>query len=303
MMTPELERRAAEMRARNLAARSRQTQPPPAPSVDFVLPSIPIKRKIRLQESLADVDFSDFHPALKSVRRVGGMETDRDGLIDLRATGVQIAVSPELIARAVVLCNAVLKGALKRGWMVKPGDSTGARLSVSIGGEQLDFAVEEKAEPIPGLHAAPGARRTRGPTGNLQLILGSGYQKASISDKRGTRIESKLDLFYEKGEALAAAIRAERDRIEALQREYQLAARRRGEIESRIRRLTGNMEAWEQAERIRRYTNALVERAAGQGPILPESDLAKWIAWAGSYADRIDPLAGKITATPQDFWE
>lgn len=59
--------------------------------------------KIRLQESLADVDFSDFHPALKSVRRVGGMETDRDGLIDLRATGVQIAVSPELIARAVVL--------------------------------------------------------------------------------------------------------------------------------------------------------------------------------------------------------
>jgi hypothetical protein len=63
------------------------------------------------------------------------------------------------------------------------------------------------------------------------------------------------------------------------------------------------MEAWEQAERIRRYTNALVEKAAGQGPILPESDLAKWIAWAGSYADRIDPLAGKITATPQEFWE
>jgi hypothetical protein len=231
------------------------------------------------------------------------METDRDGLIDLRGTGVRIAVSPELIARAVVLCNAVLKGALKRGWMVKPGDSTGARLSVSIEGEQMDLAVEEKAEPIPGLHAAPGARRTRGPTGNMQLILGSGYQKASISDKRGTRIESKLDLFYEKGEALAAAIRAERDRIEALQREYQLAARRRGEIESRNRRLTGNMEAWEQAERIRRYACALVEKASGQGPILPESDLAKWIAWAGRYADRIDPLAGKITATPQEFWE
>ena len=70
--------------------------------------------------------------------------------------------------------------------MVKPGDFTGARLSVSIGGGQLDFAVEEKAEPIPGLNAAPGARRTRGPTGNPQLILGSGYQKASISDKRGT---------------------------------------------------------------------------------------------------------------------
>lgn len=130
------------------------------------------------------MDFSDFHSALKSVRRVGGMETDRDGLIDLRTTGVQIAVSPELIARAVVLCNAVLKGALKRGWMVKPGDSTGARLSVSIERQQLDFAVEEKAEPIPGLHAAPGARRTRGPTGNLQLILGSGYARNATESRR-----------------------------------------------------------------------------------------------------------------------
>jgi hypothetical protein len=61
------------------------------------------------------------------------------------------------------------------------------------------------------------------------------------------------------------------------------------------------MEAWEQAERIRRYTNALVEKAAGQGPILPESDLAKWIAWAGRYADRIDPLTGKIEAERRNF--
>ena len=134
------------------------------------------------------------------------METDRDGLIDLRGTGVQIAVSPELILRGVVLCNAALKGATERGWTVKTAASPGAHLRLSINGEQLDFAVEEKTEPIPGLFAAPGARRQRRPTGNLQLTLGSGYQKASISDKRGTRIESKLAMFFEKGEALAAAI-------------------------------------------------------------------------------------------------
>jgi hypothetical protein len=61
------------------------------------------------------MDFSDYDPALKAVRRVATMETNRDGLIDLRGTGVQIAVSPELIVRGVALCNAVLKGATKRG--------------------------------------------------------------------------------------------------------------------------------------------------------------------------------------------
>ena len=57
MTKSELERRAAEMRARNLAARSREKLPVSAPAVIVAPTSIPIKRKIRLQESLADVDF------------------------------------------------------------------------------------------------------------------------------------------------------------------------------------------------------------------------------------------------------
>lgn len=303
MTKSEFEQRATEMRARNLAARSPQKLPPPIPPISAAPVLIPAKRKIRVRESLADTDFSGFDPALKAVRRVGTMETDRDGLIDLRGTGVQIAVSPELLLRGVVLCNAFLKGATERGWTAKIAASPGACLRMSINGEQLDFAVEEKTEPIPGLFAAPGARRQRRPTGNLQLTLGSGYQKASISDKRGTRIESKLAMFFEKGEALAVALLAERDRIAKQQREYEIASRRRWEIESRIRRLNESMDAWERAERIRRYATALAEKVSCQGPIEPASDLAKWLGWAERYADWIDPLTGTMEVAPQEFWE
>jgi hypothetical protein len=271
----EFEQRAAEMRARNLAARTRQQTPPPVAAISVAPAWTPTKRKIRVQESLAGVDFSDFDPALKAVRRVVTMETDRDGLIDLRGTGVQIVVSPELIVRGVVLCNAVLKGATKRGWVIKAGGSPGAHLRVLISGEQLDFIVEEKIEPIPGLLAAPGGRRPRRPTGNLQVTLGSGYNKVSVSDKRGTRIESKLETLFEGGEALAISIRVERDRLAAQQREYEIASRRRWEIESRVRRLNENLEAWEKAERIRRYASALADEASRRGPIEPASDLAK----------------------------
>ena len=255
------------------------------------------------EESLAGIDFSDFDPALKAVRRVAAMETDRDGLIDLRGTGVQITVSPELILRGVVLCNAVLKGASERGWTVKTAASPGAHLRLAINGEHLDFLIEERTEPIPGFFAAPGARRLRRPTGKLQLTLGAGFQKLSMSDQRSTRIESKLVLFFERGEALAAELRADRDRMAAQQREYEIASRRRWEIESRVRRLNENLEAWETAERIRRYASALADQASRRGPIEPASDLAKWLGWAERYADEIDPLTEPVKVAPQEFWD
>ena len=291
------------MRARNLAAHTREKQSPPVSAPTTVAPpQLPTKRKVQVQELLATADFSDFEPALRVIKRLRSIETDRDGLIDLRATGVQILASPELLLRGVALCDAVLKGGTKRGWLIQTNGSPN-HLRVSISGEQFDFVVDEITEPIPGQSAAPGGRRPRRPTGKLRLSLGAGYEKASTPDKRGTLIESKMEAFFEKGEALAASVIAERARIAAQQREYEIASRRRWEIEGRIRRLNENMEAWEKAERIRRYAIALADTASLRGPIDPGSDLAKWLAWAKRYADWTDPLTGKLEVAPQEFWD
>ncbi len=62
-------------------------------------------------------------------------------------------------------------------------------------------------------------------------------------------------------------------------------------------------EAWEKAERIRRYVSALADEASRRGPIEPASDLVKWLGWAERYADWIDPLTGPLEVAPQEFWE
>lgn len=114
------------------------------------------------------------------------METDRDGLIDLRGTGVQIAVSPELIVRAVALCNAVLNGATKRGWMVKAGASPGAHLRVSITGEEMDFIVEEKTEPNPWSSRRP--RRAASTASDIPMaphLLAAGMELPAVSERLG----------------------------------------------------------------------------------------------------------------------
>ena len=82
--------------------------------------------------------------------------------------------------------------------MIKTDDSPDVKLVIC--GELLEPAVAEKTDPIAGITVRPGERRPRRPSGALAVSLAAGYQKISISDKRGTRIESKLDGLFAKAE-------------------------------------------------------------------------------------------------------
>jgi hypothetical protein len=42
---------------------------------------------------------------------------------------------------------------------------------------------------------------------------------------------------------------------------------------------------------------------ADEGRVAPENDTAKWVAWARSYADSIDPTGRPITISPQEIRE
>jgi hypothetical protein len=47
------------------------------------------------------------------------------------------------------------------------------------------------------------------------------------------------------------------------------------------------MTAWKKAQDVRAFATALREKL---GPSEKGTETAEWIAWAGAYADRIDPL-------------
>jgi len=114
----EFERRAAEMRARNLEQpRFRNLQPPRsifAPPRATLAPA-----KVYVRDFLREVDIKQLSQPLAAIKKLDKLETDRDGLLDLKQADLQISVSPDLLLRGVRAYDAVLKAAAERAWPLK----------------------------------------------------------------------------------------------------------------------------------------------------------------------------------------
>jgi hypothetical protein len=244
----EFERRAAEMKARNLEQRQYRALPPPRSIFEPPRP-VPSPAKVHLRDFLRDADIRDLSPQLAQLKRTRTLETDRDGLLNIREAGIQISVGPDLLLRGIKAYDAVLKGAAERGWPVNAVE--GSCLKIILRGESLELAVTEKTDPVSGVQVRPGERRPRRPAGSLVISLAAGYRSVSISDKRGKKIETKLPELFVKAEALAHELRVQKEEVAARQREYELESRRRREIEKRLERLNREVSAWQRAEQIR----------------------------------------------------
>jgi hypothetical protein len=240
MKKSEFERRAAEMKARNLARGKR-----PAGRLDHYslqiasLPSTPLV-KVYVRDFLSEADFQRLSPPLSAIRKLGHVETDSDGLLDFRHAGLNIAVSPDQFVRGIEIYDAVLKAAATQGWTAKQAEESPLRIVVD--GEPLELAVAEKTEPIHGSPTPVGAKAPRWPTGALSVALSVGERKVYVSDKRGRRIESKLPSLFAKAETLASDIRAEHEKQAELRREHEMDLRRRYEVHERIEQLNQDVD-------------------------------------------------------------
>lgn len=159
-------------------------------------------------------------------------------------------------------------------------------------------------------------------TGELTLALsceGNWFagRQGRWSDRRSWTLEERLPHLFREIEAriiharrmreqerIRAEDAAERARRDAEERERawrELITTARGRLveDHRIVRLTADLDAWDEARRIRAYCNA----AEAAHP--DSADAAEWIAWARSRAQHLDPLAHAPTfpeppeATPQ----
>lgn len=201
MTKSEFERRAAEMKARNLTRRQFRTLPPPR-SI-FAQPlATPSPATVYIRDSLREVDIKRLSPPLAAIRNLGTLETDRDGLLDLAQAGLQISVSPDL-------------GSWNQGVRCRSEDGRGSELVAPtrtlISGIGPVFSVTassrgslEMIQDQRRRSRQNGERCPRRPTGALVVSLAAGHRKVMVSDKRGTRMESKLPELLTNTEALAA---------------------------------------------------------------------------------------------------
>lgn len=158
MKKSEFERRAAEMKARNLSAPRYRNLSPPR-SIFAPPQATPFPAKVYVRDFLREVDIKRLSPPLAAIKKLDKLETDRDGLLDFTEAGLQISVSPDLLLPGIKAYDAVLRAAAARGWPLKITEGV-VPVSVRIVRANLLF-IEKKGLPdardVPAFKTARGA--------------------------------------------------------------------------------------------------------------------------------------------------
>jgi hypothetical protein len=222
----------------------------------------------------------------------------------------------------ISIFDALVKAADARGWLQPARNPVGRH--VAVFGEHAFFAFEEvirrrKHQPTEDekrLITAAQARQRRGawsavseleipywdfvPMGDLTLTLESPFAygvKRRVGDKIGERLESRLNALFSGLIERCVVARLHREKLEAesqrlIAAEHSLleAAYRKREEAKRWEALCKDANAWEQAERIRRFLHALESRR-GTNETYEGLEVADFLAWARHRADRLDPLS------------
>ena len=210
--------------------------------------------------------------------------------------------------RLVVIQDALLKAAERRGHRIEQTSGSIAYLEMLIAGERIRYGISEQLlrQRVPlskkELKAAieQGKRRRwktiEEKTGLLVIAASGLYRgigKGTWEDQPGKPMEEQIDSVLRGFEAVAAEAavqRAEDNAIEAAEekRREMRAASRRVEQE-RWEEMNRMMVAYEKAQRLRRFINRITEHA----PMRPDQErrVRKWARWARARADHLDPMS------------
>lgn len=253
-------------------------------------------------------DLVETHPVVRSLR-------GDPGLLDVSAASFE---------RALRLVQALAAEAERHGHTVSVHRAGGPGFWVQVGQRTYQVTMSEEWTLVDELPSPEelAERRTyawqrvrphqaRRPTGRLTIELPEDWQhrkrRRRWRDTQRWRLDDKL------GEILAeiehrAAVDEQRHAAEAeakarRQREWQSAmgkARERFIEDHRAAALGKQISAWARAGEIRRYCDAVEQRAVSQRETAEAEDLRAWIAWARGYADKIDPVLNWSQLWPTD---
>lgn len=248
-----------------------------------------------------------------------GVKPDETGRLQLRArAGVAyLHVSRDQLRRALLILQAIVAEAERRGWEIKPDDGgygDKAGVGIRLRGHTYTVSITEMTDRIP-LSDAELERWdrenkwrlswTKPPThrhvanGRLKLSLPSRYDGARCNWTEGPRgaLETKLGSFFDELERRAEDdVRRDEERARAAEERRRADEERRererlAQIEqTRVDRLREEAGAWRLAEDAREYVEVLRNRL----PELNEEDrsrVAAWCDWAEAWAERSDPAA------------
>lgn len=244
-------------------------------------------------------------------------ETDDNHLIiPPKGTPLDIRTSKTSLRRALLIMDALLRALEQRGYETAAGPIAkilDVRVRFNII-EALDTQREQPEDQnLDGYYEFHHSRfnTKRVPSGRLTLHItdadaywASGCRK-SWRDSEKHKIEDRLNKFVaglvnfaarKKEHDAEQERRAEQERQEQRRREEEAQRRveKRKLIQAEQQRVDSLMQqakSWRASQDLRGYIEARKQaHLAVYGEMEPESDFARWLAWAIQQADRLDPL-------------
>jgi hypothetical protein len=241
--------------------------------------------------------------ATRAALRAG--RPDERGMLHAAGDGVvAVAVCRAQVGRAVALVDLILQTAERRGMTVavvpEPGSHWGVQSKV-VQVVHMDlgfgFALTEPATRAANPQAGTTWSQPRwlySPSGRLQVKLGHDHTRGVVN-ARGTfadgasrTVEEKVGELLDEIERRARAQHArvlEEHRLDELYREQRagavLRARARYWDDLRAAAAVEQAAAWETAQRLRGFADAMRTRSA--------SGEHGWLEWIAGHADRLDP--------------
>lgn len=306
MKKEELERRCAEMRAKQAATRGGTVMPrgeslltSPTRQQKAVTP--PMTSAIALTSVYA---IENPHPLIKATLkgvlglRVGWraqepfLNTAGDGCVDLK-------VSPQLLQRAACIMDGFIKRLEHEGFQIYVKNRS---TLVEFNGQSVPVRIRESSQQVqipPEQRKHSWQKVLYHPNGALHFeIVDVNGTDRLCSDTARWPLEERADRVVEKlRERLERRRRLdEQRRVDEEMRRHEAIReaareRERSELRRRAESLGKDVEAWHQSEKIRAYLSAFrTSMEKWSGPIDPNTEAGKWLDWASLYADSIDPL-------------
>ena len=229
---------------------------------------------------------------------------------------LDISVTKDSLDRALRIFDGVLKAVHTRGWSVATQSEHPFQTQVTVLGEVVAIGMVEKVRQVE--RAQPSKRDTTylfrherytyEPTGLLTIRLVDGpsfaWHARTWNDGKRQHLESCLNDvvigFVELAERRKAARREEeRRQLEwtELERRRIAAAERLEREKERREELNREVRAWSQSQELRAYVAKLQEAAQEPLHLEPDGRLARWLRWAQTYTEHIDPLS-EVRALP-----
>lgn len=252
----------------------------------------------------------------KTVSVLRRSSPDERGLLVARTPDLlPLSVAPDNLERAARIADGFLKACADLEFLAAT-PKTDPEWRPQIEGVTLKWSLREEtvrekqtimpSGPSPP-HGEPDFRwinRSRNvlkPSGKLAFEFDSFGEPVHTRwrDGKRQRVEKLLHRIVEGGVRVASARRQRQEQFEAERaareaERVQREAEQQREEAARERRqaLLDDADAFDRAARLRRYI-AAVERRGGTdaAPVPIDDDLGKWLVWARSVADDLDPLA------------